>query len=230
MDDRLTRLAAKLDPATTALITIDLQNDFCSPGGVMEAEGAELQPVASILPTITSLMAAARAAGVYVAHVRNAYSTHDGRYLSESFIDVATRRLAGRALTSVPLCEPGSWGADHAPGFEPEDGEPVVVKHRYSGFHQTDLELLLRARGSRTVVPCGVATNVCVESTARDAFMRDFHVVFPSDASATYFPAAHAATLATIGTHFGEVVTVEEVDGIWRQNARDAAAQERRAR
>lgn len=220
--ERRDRLSAKLDPARTALLTIDLQNDFCTAGGVMAEEGADLEPVTAMLPTLARLLDAARTAGVYVVHVRNTYSTPDGRYLSEPFLDVATRRLAGRALTSVPLCEPGTWGADHAAGFAPVDGEPVVRKHRYSGFHQTDLETLLRVRGVRTVLTCGVATNVCVETTARDAFMRDFHVVFPSDASATYFPAAHAATLATIGVHFGEVVTTDEVVDIWEEIRQEA--------
>lgn len=219
---RLERLRAKLDPSSTALVTIDVQNDFCSPGGVMQTEGADLAPVEEMLPRLGDLLETARAAGVYVVHVRNAYSTADGRYLSEPFLDVASRRLAGRALTSVPLCEPGSWGADHAEGFEPGPGEPVVVKHRYSGFHQTDLEMLLRVRGVRTVVPCGVATNVCVESTARDAFMRDFNVVFPSDATATYFAAAHAATLATIGVHFGEVAAVAEIVEGWARGGMGA--------
>lgn len=209
------RLQRKLRPATTALVLVDVQNDFCSTGGVMDVEGADLTPVQKMLPTLEDLLHNARAAGVFVVHVRNAYSTPDGRYLSEPFLDVARRRLAGRALTIVPMCEPGSWGADHAPGFTPVDGEPVVLKHRYSGFHQTDLEMVLRVRGIQTVVPCGVATNVCVESTARDAFMRDFHVVFPDDASATYYEAAHTATLSTIGLHFGEISNVAEISAIW---------------
>src|SRR5690606_34693103 len=142
-------------------------------------------------PRLGELLKAARSAGVTVVHVRNAYNTPDGRYLSDSFLDVATRRLKGRALIDIPMCEPGKWGADHPEGYGPRDGEPVVTKHRYSGFHQTDLELVLRTRGIRTVVTSGVATNVCVETTARDAFMRDFYVVFPSDASATSYEAAH---------------------------------------
>lgn len=214
-ESRSDRLRRKLQPATTALVLVDVQNDFCSPDGVMEREGADLTPIRKMLPYLSRLLANARAAGVFVVHVRNAYSTPDNRYLSESFLDVATRRLAGRALTCVPMCQPGSWGADHAPGFSPEDSEPVVRKHRYSGFYQTDLEMLLRVRNIRTVVPTGVATNVCVESTARDAFMRDFNVVFPRDASATYYPAAHAATLNTIDLHFGEVSDVDEVSSFW---------------
>jgi ureidoacrylate peracid hydrolase len=214
--ERTTRLRHKVRPSATALVVVDVQNDFCSPGGVMDTEGANLTPVTAMLPDLRRLLAAARAAGVFVVHVRNAYSTPDNRYLSQSFLDVATRRLAGRALISVPMCVPGSWGADHAPGVGPEGDEPVVEKHRYSGFHQTDLELLLRSRHIRTVIPCGVATNVCVESTARDAFMRDFHVVFPADASATYYQAAHEATLSTIGMHFGEITSVEELEMLWR--------------
>lgn len=226
-ESRTNRLRHKLRPAETALLLVDVQNDFCSPGGIMDREGADLVPVQKMLPDLERLLANARAAGVFVVHVRNAYSTADNRYLSDSFLDVATRRLAGRALTTIPMCQPGSWGADHAPGFAPADSEPVVVKHRYSGFYQTDLEMLLRVRNIRTVVPTGVATNVCVESTARDAFMRDLHVVFPRDASATYYPAAHAATLSTIGLHFGELSDVDEISSLWlplRPQALPAAA------
>lgn len=216
MESRTQRLISKLRPATTALVLVDVQNDFCTPDGVMHREGADLAPIEAMLPHLESLLAAARAGGVFVVHVRNSYSTEDNRYLADSFLDVATRRLAGRALITMPMCETGTWGADAAPGFESRDSEAVVIKHRYSGFHQTELEMLLRVRKIETVVPCGVATNVCVESTARDAFMRDFHVVFPRDASATYYPAAHAATLSTIGLHFGELSDVAEISGLWQ--------------
>ena len=80
----------------------------------------------------------------------------------------------------------------------PREGDPVITKHRFSAFHNTDLNLVLRSHGVRSVGLAGVATNVCVETTARDAFMNDYYVVFVKDGSATYSEAEHAATLATI--------------------------------
>lgn len=213
---RAERLRSKLSASRTAVLVIDVQNDFCSPGGGMDRDGADLNPVREMLPNLLALLDAARHAGAMVVHVRNSYSTTDNRYLSASFLDVASRRLSGDSLVRQPMCEWGTWGADDAPGCAPREDEPVVIKHRYSGFHQTDLEMLLRVRDIQTVVPCGVATNVCVESTTRDAFMRDFNVVFPRDASASYFPAAHEAALSTIGMHFGEITDVAEITRIWQ--------------
>jgi ureidoacrylate peracid hydrolase len=94
----------------------------------------------------------------------------------------------------------------------------VVTKHRYSAFVGTDLEQVLRALGRRSVIMTGEATNVCVESTARDAYMRDFFVAFTSDCTASTSQDAHEATLYTMGKHFGEVVTSDEVIAAWQRS------------
>jgi ureidoacrylate peracid hydrolase len=91
----------------------------------------------------------------------------------------------------------------------------VVTKHRYSAFVGTDLEQVLRAIGARSVIMTGEATNVCVESTARDAYMRDFFVAFLSDCTASTSQEAHDATLYTMGKHFGQVLTSDDVIGAW---------------
>jgi ureidoacrylate peracid hydrolase len=91
----------------------------------------------------------------------------------------------------------------------------VVTKHRYSGFVGTDLDLILRSHHTRSVIMTGEATNVCVETTARDAFMHDYFVAFVSDCTAATVKAAHEATLYTIGKHFGKVLTASEVIGAW---------------
>ena len=114
------------------------------------------------------------------------------------------------------ICLEGSWGAEFY-RVEPEAGEPVVIKHRYSAFVDTDLELILRSRGIKTLVLCGVASNVCVESTARDGYMRDYYIVLVDDCSAAYDPAKHAATLSNIAHHFGVVVTADEVIDAWQR-------------
>jgi len=101
----------------------------------------------------------------------------------------------------------------------------IVSKHRYGAFEGTDLDLVLRSRGIRTVIMTGVATNVCVETTARQAFLKDYYVVFASDCSATFSQAAHDATLHNIDQFFGEVVTSEQIMACWPA----AAAQMRAA-
>lgn len=91
-----------------------------------------------------------------------------------------------------------------------------MTKHRYGAFESSDLDLVLRSRGIRTVVMTGVATNVCVETTARQAFLRDYYVVFTSDCTAAYSQAEHEATLQNIDAFFGAVVTADEISACWR--------------
>jgi ureidoacrylate peracid hydrolase len=93
----------------------------------------------------------------------------------------------------------------------------VVTKHRYSGFVGTELDMVLRSHGIKTVVMTGEATNVCVETTARDAFMRDYYVAFVSDCTASGSQAAHDATLVTMGRHFGTVLTSDDIVSTWIQ-------------
>jgi ureidoacrylate peracid hydrolase len=98
----------------------------------------------------------------------------------------------------------------------PRPDEPVVTKHRYGAFESTDLDLVLRSRGVRTVIMTGVATNVCVETTARQAFLRDYYVVFLRDCTATYSQAEHDAALHNIDQFFGQVAGAEEVMACWQ--------------
>jgi len=208
-------LVTKVNPAHCALVVIDIQNDFCAPGGTVDREGGDIARVQSMLPTLKSLIDAARSAGIFVVFVRNAYSTEPNWYLSDVWLEQASRRRNGDAFTKWDSCTPGSWQADFYDPIRPLPSEPIVTKHRYNAFHQTDLDLLLRGHGIRTVITAGISSNICVESTARDAFMRDYYVVFPSDATAAYTEQAHAATLRVIGTHFGEVVPAAEIMKAW---------------
>jgi ureidoacrylate peracid hydrolase len=114
----------------------------------------------------------------------------------------------------VPVCVEGTWGCDFY-GVAPQPGERVVVKHRYSAFHGTDLDLILRARGVRTVLLGGISTNVCVESTARQGYMLDYEIVFLADCCAAYSPEEHEAALRNITQHFGDVANEPEVVAAW---------------
>jgi ureidoacrylate peracid hydrolase len=203
-----------VQPRHTALIVVDMQNDFCDANGALASAGSDPSLIQAMAPRLLGLLADARRLGVPIVHVRTEHSawTDSAAWLGRHHGQL--RRV----------CYPGSWGADYYPGFEPlanERREPgchefVVTKHRYSGFVGTDLDLVLRSHAIRTVVMTGEATNVCVESTARDAFMRDYRVAFVSDCTATTVQAAHDATLFTIARHFGTVASGNDIIEAWR--------------
>jgi ureidoacrylate peracid hydrolase len=114
-------------------------------------------------------------------------------------------------VRSAGFLNRGSVTAALHPGLVVEPGDILLEKPRFGAFHGTDLEQMLRARGIDTVIICGIATNVCCDTTAREANSRDFRVLFLSDGTATSTAEAHEATLRTIGAVFGQVLTVGEV-------------------
>lgn len=111
----------------------------------------------------------------------------------------------------------GSWGADYYAPIRPADGELEIVKHRHSGFVATRLDLALRSMGIKTVVFGGVASNVCVEATARDAADYDYYVVVLGDASGAVRDELHQASLYTIRTYIGRVAESADVARLWAE-------------
>ena len=210
----LKTLAEKVQPQHCALLIVDVQNDFCAEGGAMHREGRDVSAVQAMVPRLAALIDAARAAGTRIVWIRNVYNTGPNWYLSEVWLEHAQRRRRGAYLT-IPVCEPGEWNGDFFQ-VKPQPDEVIVTKHRYGAFESTDLDLVLRSRGIRTVIMTGVATNVCVETTARQAFLRDYYVVFTNDCTATYYQADHDATLRNIESFFGEVVSAEEISACWQ--------------
>ncbi len=210
----LVGIREKIKPEHTALILIDYQNEFCHEEGVFSKAGFDITPLRAIEPKIFRLLNGARRAGTRIVWVRNAYSTKNNYYLSPVFIEQATRRWDGRYVT-VPVCAPGSWGQDFYGRVRPESDEVIVTKHRFDAFIGTDLDIILRAESIKTVLICGVTTNICVESTVRHAFFLDYYVIVPSDAVAHWDKSAHEAALSNIDYGYGQLTTVEEVLGIW---------------
>ncbi|MGH7265967.1 MAG: cysteine hydrolase family protein, partial [Candidatus Rokuibacteriota bacterium] len=111
-------------------------------------------------------------------------------------------------------CVTGTWGAEFY-RIRPAAGEPVVIKRRHSGFYGTDLAVILRTLGRRTVLLSGVATNVCVESTARDAVMRDYDVVLVEDCAGAASREEHEATCRNVARHIGQVVASRRLLSCW---------------
>lgn len=217
-DGPLLTVREKTDPRSTALVIIDYQNDFVASRGAFARTGVDPAPLRHIAPALRSVLAAARAARVPVIWVWNEYTYGTNWYLSEVTLAQARRKWNGRYL-EVPVCARGSWGARLYGGLRPAPEDAVVVKHRFNAFIDTDFALILRSRGIRTLVATGVLTNVCVESTVREAFFRDYYVVVPAECVATYDKAAHEAALANIDLLFGHVTSLREVQECWRRRS-----------
>ena len=217
-------LREKVDPRHTALVVIDMQNDFIADEGLIAREGRDVSQAKEMAEHLPKLIEAARAAGVFVFFVRNVYTSEQNFYLSDVWLEQAARKRAG-GCTRIPVCAAGSWGGDFYGDVRPEPNDPIVTKHRYSAFYNTDLDTILRANGIRTVVFTGVVTNVCVETSAREAFVRDYYVVVASDGTAAYVDADHDMTLKNIDRFFGEIASIDELTALWP--ARNTAGRNR---
>jgi ureidoacrylate peracid hydrolase len=192
----------------------------------MDREHRDLSMVQDMLPRLKGLVGSARDAGVRITWVQSVYGTDGGYYLSAVWLDRAARSASG-AHIAYKVCEPGTWGAELVEGLGIANArqEAIVTKHRYSAFFQTELELMLRAMGVQTVVLAGVTSNVCVESTARDAFMRDFYVVVVEDTCAAYTTEEHRSMLENVQRYFGEVLSSSDIMDAWSTGAAVASRQ-----
>ncbi|MCP4327975.1 MAG: cysteine hydrolase [Alphaproteobacteria bacterium] len=217
----LESLEERLDPAHTALIIIDMQKDFCVDGFATSKAGRPLEAARSIIPALQDLLAAARECGVVVCHI-GFWTLPD--HMSDSAPWLAQRRRSTYASDKIAIA--GSEGAEFIDELKPAAGEIKVLKHRYNAFNGTDLDMMLRARNIRTVVPTGVSTNVCVESTLREAFEHTYYICVPEDGCASWDMSLHDATLKNVKARFGMVTRVDEVISIWRSKARRTAAAE----
>lgn len=200
----------RIDAAETRLLVIDVQNDFCDFDGWSGRQGNDLTAIQKAAENIVSLVDIARGYGVRPVFARAIY---DREFLSAPMLEQKQR-----AGLVVEHCQSGTWGADFY-RVSPQPGDVVITKHRYSAFIDTELNALLRAQRVRNLIVTGVNTNVCVECTARDAFMLDYHVVLVSDCTATYDDHAYQATLANIDRLFGYVVTMDDLATTWRSGA-----------
>lgn len=211
-----TTLAEKVDPRHAALIVVDVQNDWCAPGGNAAKRGLDLylSNTQAMMPRLLSLIEEARKVSCPIIFVQN---LRGNPYDSPVSLERNMRReRSGEKGTELPLCIPGTWGADFYQ-VKPLPGEAVVQKHRPSAFVNTDLDLILRSQGIKTVILTGVVSHVCVESTARDAFMLDYYTVFVEDCTAGREEHLHQACLENIDAYFGEVCSAKDVAGAWAQ-------------
>ena len=194
---------SKVLPAQTALLIIDMQRDYCCEGGIFDRRGFDLRPARDLAARLNLFLGRVRGKLPHIVHLRMmkvpglpspASAEHNKRLGIDRKYDPA-------------------FGAFYE--VEPEGSEMVIDKYKYSGFVSTYLDPYLRTNGIETLVITGLATNVCVESTARDAFMRDYHVVLPEDLTEGSSPEAKASSLANIAMFFGEVLRSEDLLRAW---------------
>ena len=197
--------AEKIDPAHTALIVVDMQNEFCSPDGYVAKQGWDIRPMQEMALDLKRFITTARQY-VRVVNVR-------GQYEPAVMPPQMVERL--HRLGISPYCQPGTKGAEFYPGFEPAPGDIVITKRTFSAFAHTELEYVLRNLRVQTVVVTGTFTNVCVDSTVRDAYFNGFYPVIPLDLSATPDPQTHGLTLETLGQFFGVVVPSKDILDVW---------------
>ena len=198
-----------IDPKKTAMIVVDMQNDFIAPGAAMETPAAR-----AVVPKLAEVLNICREAGIkviYTAHVHRRDGSDMGLF------DDMHPPIAKRAA----LVD-GTPGVDIYSELAPALGEHVIKKHRYSGFFGTDLDIILREWGVDTVIISGTTTENCCLATARDAMFRNYRVVFLSDATATYdYPdrgfgpmqaaEVHDATLVILAASTAHVMSIEDM-------------------
>jgi ureidoacrylate peracid hydrolase len=203
---RTLEVAARPSPQSmrtdrTAVIVVDMQNDFASPGGMFDRAGIDVQGIQAIVAPTAALLDAARAAGVVIVYLKMGFQPDlsdigapaSPTWLKHVPFEVGAEVLAPDGTPSRILIRE-TWNTDIVDELRPHDGDVVLYKNRYSGFYRTDLDRQLQAREIDTLIVVGATTSVCVESTVRDAMFRDHRCLVVEDCTAEPIGADAART------------------------------------
>ncbi|MGH9746458.1 MAG: cysteine hydrolase family protein [Candidatus Acidiferrales bacterium] len=217
----MTTLDAKPNPldvdfAKSAIVVVDMQNAFASKGGMLDIAGADITDAPRVVGVIRSVLDAARRRAVAIVHLRMAYkpdlSDSGGPNSPNYHKELAMTLMCSRPGLKAKVLTEGTWDGEIVEELAPQPGDLVITKTRYSGFAGTPLDSQLRMRGIQFLFFAGIATNVCVESTLRDAYFHDYWPILLSDAAMPAGPAsAHEATLFNVETFFGWTTTSQEL-------------------
>lgn len=216
-----------IKPSETALIVVDMQNAYATKGGYVDLAGFDIAGAAACIEKTRQAVEAARAAGVLVIYFQNGW---DKDYVEAGtpgspnwHKSNALKTMRARPELAGTLLAKGTWDYDIVDGLAPQPGDILIPKTRYSGFFNTNIDSVLRARGIRTLVFTGVATNVCVESSLRDAFHLEYFGVVLEDATHHLGPDfIQQAAIYNIEKFFGWVSNVTDFCGVISQAAPEA--------
>lgn len=225
---RIIRISAKpepiaIDTAKTAVIVVDMQNDFGSKGGMFDRAGIDISGIQRVIGPTAKVLASARRAGVNIIYLKMGFrpdlsdlgspdSPNRVRHLGVFKVGETIRAPDGRESRILIR---DTWNTDIVPELKPQAADVVLYKHRFSGFYQTDLDARLKQLGIKYIVVTGCTTSVCVESTIRDAMFRDYLCVLLSDCTSEPIGEGlarsnHEASLLTIQVSLGWVSSSDE--------------------
>jgi ureidoacrylate peracid hydrolase len=216
----MTKLPARPEPvdidlSKSAVVVVDMQNAFASKAGMLDIAGADISGAPRVVSVIGQVLSAARRCGMPVVYLQMGYkadlSDSGGPQSPNWHKELGIRLMNCRPELKGTLVTEGTWDFAIVDELAPEAGDIVIVKTRYSGFARTALDAELQARGVRYLFFTGIATNVCVESTLRDAFFLDYWPILITDATmAAGPPAMQEATLFNIENYFGWTISSQE--------------------
>lgn len=176
-----------IDPARSAVIVVDMQNAFATSGGMFDLSGLDVTGATAVIATIRDILDNGRASGMTVVYLQMGYdanlSNAGGPESPNPHKELALLLMKKRPELKGKVLTQGSWDWEVVEDLKPHPGDLVLNKTRYSGFCGTPLDSLLRSRGIKTLFFTGIATNICVESTLRDAFFRDYWPILLRDAT-----------------------------------------------
>lgn len=213
MQRRGARVLNRLASDTSAIIVIDVQNDFCDPAGLMARQGANIESVDPAVTRLLEFLTVARRDDVPIFFIQNSHSSATD-----------TPEWLGRHLgdPQVQTCQVGTWGAEFY-RIAPEGDDIVIAKHRYNAFTGTTLEDRLTSLGRNSLLFCGVSTSVCVENSLRDAVCRDFLATLVEDCCADYSADAHQHAVAVMEQSYGAVAKSSAIQQAWAAEGEPAA-------
>lgn len=205
-------------PAETALIIVDMQNAYASPGGYLDLAGFDIEGSAGVIDRIALAVEAARKAGVTVVFFQNGwdpdYVEAGGPGSPNWWKSNALKTMRERPELEGTLLAKGTWDYALVDRLKPQPGDIVIEKPRYSAFYNTALDSMFRARNIKTLAFCGIATNVCVESTLRDGFFLEYFGVLLEDATHQAGPAfLQEASVYNVEKFFGWVSSTADFCG-----------------
>lgn len=226
----MAKLNAKPEPVEIALersavVVVDMQNAFASKGGTLDLAGTDLSEAPRVVRAIRSVVDAARAAGVSVAFLQTGYkpdlSNAGGERSPNSYKETAMRLMRTRPELKGKLLTEGSWDFAMVDELAPQPGDLTITKTRYSGFAGTTLDSQLRVRGIQYLFFAGIAANVCVESTLRDAYFHDYWPILLADCTmAAGGRSAYEATIFNVESFFGWTTTSRELLAVLARDPR----------
>ena len=191
------------DPTTTALVIIDMQRDFVEPGGFGEALGNDVSILRTTIAPIKKVLEACRKLGMMIVHTREGHRTDLTDCPPSKLVRGKPKRKIGDGGSMGRLLVRGEAGHDIIPELYPKAGEIVIDKPGKGAFYATDFEAILRNKGIKSLIVCGVTTEVCVNTTVREANDRGFNCLVPDDCVGSYFPDFQKAALAMIKAQGG---------------------------